>query len=59
VVDQTAATFLEDKHIIEAQWKNQCQFEERSTLSIHVDGGPNRARRVIDRLCQEKVSEKT
>ncbi len=58
VVDQTAATFLEDKHIIEAQWKNQCQFEERSTLSIHVDGGPNRARRVIDRLCQEKVSEK-
>lgn len=50
VVDQTAATFLEDKLVIEAQWKNQKQFKDRSTLSIHVDGGPNRARRVIEEL---------
>ena len=50
VVDQTAATFEEDKVVIEAQWKNQQRFATRSQLDIHVDVGPNRARRVIDRL---------
>jgi phenylpropionate dioxygenase-like ring-hydroxylating dioxygenase large terminal subunit len=53
VVDQTAATFLEDKVIIEAQWNNQKRFPVRSQIDIHVDIGPNRARRVIDRLTQQ------
>jgi phenylpropionate dioxygenase-like ring-hydroxylating dioxygenase large terminal subunit len=52
VVDQTAATFLEDKVIIEAQYNNQKRFPVRSQIDIHVDIGPNRARRVIDRLTQ-------
>jgi vanillate O-demethylase monooxygenase subunit len=56
VIDQTAATFLEDKWVIEAQWKNQQQFQERTTLNIHVDGGPNRARRVIERLSQKTTA---
>lgn len=50
VVEQTAATFDEDKTIIEAQYRNQLNFPTRSRLHIHVDAGPNRARRVIDRL---------
>jgi phenylpropionate dioxygenase-like ring-hydroxylating dioxygenase large terminal subunit len=50
VVDQTALTFDEDKIIIEEQWKNQQRFAVRSQIDIHVDVGPNRARRVIARL---------
>ncbi|MCG2592403.1 aromatic ring-hydroxylating dioxygenase subunit alpha [Ramlibacter sp. XY19] len=50
VVDQTARTFLEDKDIIEAQWKNQQRFGFRPQVDFHVDIGPNRARRVIQRL---------
>lgn len=53
VVDQTAATFLEDKDVIEAQWVNQKRFGFRPQVSIHVDVGPNRARRIIDRLLQK------
>ncbi|MFT4265706.1 MAG: aromatic ring-hydroxylating dioxygenase subunit alpha [Xenophilus sp.] len=50
VVDQTAATFEEDKLIIEAQWDNQKNFATRKQVDIHVDAGPNRARRIIERL---------
>jgi vanillate O-demethylase monooxygenase subunit len=50
VVDQTALTFDEDKVVIEAQWRNQQRFAQRSQLDIHVDAGPNRARRVIEGL---------
>jgi phenylpropionate dioxygenase-like ring-hydroxylating dioxygenase large terminal subunit len=50
VVDQTAATFIEDKIIIEAQWQNQQRFPVRSQMDIHVDVGPNRARRIISSL---------
>jgi phenylpropionate dioxygenase-like ring-hydroxylating dioxygenase large terminal subunit len=50
VVDQTAATFEEDKVIIEAQWRNQKAFPVRKQIDIHVDAGPNRARRIIDKL---------
>lgn len=50
VVDQTAATFEEDKVVIEEQWKNQCRFPARSQIDIHIDVGPIRARRVIERL---------
>ena len=50
VVDQTAATFEEDKVIIEAQWQNQQRFPGRKQIAIHVDAGPNRARRIIERL---------
>lgn len=50
VVDQTALTFEEDKVIIEAQWNNQRRFPVRAQVDIHVDAGPNRARRIIERL---------
>ena len=53
VVEQTALTFDEDKMVIEAQWQNQCRFQARAQLDIHVDAGPNRARRVIDRLVRQ------
>lgn len=52
IVDQTALTFEEDKVVIEAQWKNQCRFPVRSQVDIHVDIGPNRARRVIANLAR-------
>lgn len=52
VVDQTAATFEEDKVIIEAQWENQKHFAGRRQVGIHVDAGPSRARRLIERLRQ-------
>jgi hypothetical protein len=47
VVHQTAATFQEDKFVIEAQYQNQLRFGVRPMIDIHVDVGPNRARRVI------------
>lgn len=50
VVDQTAMTFEEDKVIIEAQWNNQLRTPPHRQLDIHVDVGPNRARRVIREL---------
>ena len=50
VIDQTAATFEEDKVVIEAQFRNQQRFGARPVIDIHVDAGPNRARRVISRL---------
>lgn len=50
VVDQTEKTFFEDKAIIEAQWDNQRSLGFPPQVDIHVDIGPNRARRVIDRL---------
>jgi phenylpropionate dioxygenase-like ring-hydroxylating dioxygenase large terminal subunit len=56
VVQQTAATFDEDKVIIEAQFRNQQLFANPSTLDIHVDVGPNRARRVIKRLCEQTAA---
>ena len=57
VVDQTAQTFEEDKVLIENQWQNQCRFPVRSQIDIHVDAGPNRARRVIERLVSGAVSK--
>ncbi len=51
VVSQTAATFLEDKVIIEAQWQNQQRFPGRSQVYLNIDAGPTRARRIIDQLC--------
>ncbi len=50
VVDQTEKTFLEDKTIIEAQWENMRSLDFLPQVDIHVDVGPNRARRVIDRM---------
>ncbi len=54
VVDQTAATFVEDKVIIEAQYQNQCRFGIKpgvtGDIDIHVDVGPNQARRIIERM---------
>jgi vanillate O-demethylase monooxygenase subunit len=56
VIEQTAATFDEDKEVIEAQYRNQLQFPERRQLDIHVDAGPTRARRVIERLLLQPES---
>jgi phenylpropionate dioxygenase-like ring-hydroxylating dioxygenase large terminal subunit len=56
VVDQTAATFEEDKVIIEAQYQNQCRFGSGSNIDIHVDVGPNRARRIIEKLCTKTAA---
>ncbi len=50
VCRQTEATFEEDRLIIEAQHRNMCRFGGTHGIDIHVDAGPNRARRIIDRL---------
>lgn len=50
VIEQTALTFMEDKVVIESQYRNICQFDSPPMIDIHVDVGANRARRVIDRL---------
>ena len=57
VVEQTAATFEEDKVVIEAQYKNQLRFGALPLplVDIHVDVGPNRARRVIAGLLQKSA----
>lgn len=55
VVSQTKATFVEDKLIIEAQHRNAARFGPRPMLDIHVDVGPNKARRIIDRLCSPRL----
>ena len=52
VVEQTAATFEEDKVIIEAQYRNQVRQGPGANIDIHVDVGPNRARRLITKLRQ-------
>ncbi|MDB5997380.1 MAG: vanA [Pseudomonas sp.] len=52
VIEQTRLTFDEDKLIIEAQFANQQRFGERPMVDIHVDAGPNRARRIVERLRQ-------
>lgn len=50
VIEQTEATFLEDKVVLEAQWRNQHRFAVRQQVDIHVDAGPNRARRIVREL---------
>jgi len=56
VVDQTAATFEEDKLIIEAQYNNQKRFGPRPMIDIHVDVGPNRARRIVANLLKQSAA---
>lgn len=55
VYDQTALTFHEDKVIIEAQYQNMRKHPGAPQVDIHVDVGPNRARRVIARLLEENA----
>lgn len=55
VYQQTALTFYEDKEVIEAQYENQKRFPGAHQIDIHVDVGPNRARRVIERLLQQQA----
>lgn len=50
VYQQTAATFEEDKVIIEEQYRNMLQFPAAPQVDIHVDAGANRARRIIAAL---------
>ena len=52
VINQTVMTFEEDKVIIESQYRNMCTFGELPAIDIHVDVGANRARRIVQRLCQ-------
>lgn len=52
VYQQTAMTFEEDRVIIEAQYRNMCQFNGAPQIDIHVDAGANRARRIIKILRQ-------
>lgn len=53
VLDQSSATFDEDKVVIEAQFLNQQRFGQLPTVDIHVDVGPNRARRIIANLAKK------
>jgi vanillate O-demethylase monooxygenase subunit len=53
VIEQTTLTFDEDKQIIEAQYANMCHFGAKPMIDIHVDLGPNRARRIVDRLLKD------
>jgi vanillate O-demethylase monooxygenase subunit len=55
VIEQTAFTFEEDKLVIEAQYANMRRFGMPPTIDIHVDAGPNRARRIIDRLTRGRA----
>ncbi len=50
LVEQTASTFNEDKVVIEAQWRNQHRFPGYAQVDIHIDAGPNRARRIVAAL---------
>jgi phenylpropionate dioxygenase-like ring-hydroxylating dioxygenase large terminal subunit len=50
VVEQTRFTFDEDKIVVEEQFKNMKKFGEQATFDIHVDVGPNRARRLVKKL---------
>jgi phenylpropionate dioxygenase-like ring-hydroxylating dioxygenase large terminal subunit len=50
VIDQTRFTFDEDKVVVEEQFNNMKKFGDQPTFDIHVDVGPNRARRVIKKL---------
>ena len=55
VYEQTALTFYEDKVVIEAQYQNMLKHPGAPQIDIHVDVGPNRARRIIDRLVKENT----
>lgn len=55
VLDQSAATFDEDKTVIEAQFMNQQRFGVLPMIDIHVDVGPNRARRIIANLIKNQA----
>lgn len=52
VCAQSELTFQEDKLVIEAQYRNMCRFPRKPTIDIQVDAGPNRARRIIQKLCE-------
>jgi vanillate O-demethylase monooxygenase subunit len=55
VVEQTKYTFDEDRVIIEAQYRNMQRFNgQAGWTDIHVDAGPNRARRIIARLLAQE-----
>jgi vanillate O-demethylase monooxygenase subunit len=54
VYEQTALTFHEDKVIIEAQYENMKRFPGAPQIDIHVDVGPNRARRIVERLIRQE-----
>lgn len=53
VLQQTEQTFDEDKQIIEAQYANMQRFGAQPMVDIHVDVGPNRARRIVERLLKD------
>jgi len=50
VVEQTRLTFDEDKVVVEAQYLNMKRFGDQPLIHIHVDAGPTRARKIIEKL---------
>ncbi|MDA9893523.1 hypothetical protein N9V60_04435 [Flavobacteriaceae bacterium] len=50
VVEQTRFTFDEDKVVVEEKFNNMKKFGAQPTFDIHVDVGPNRARRLLKKL---------
>lgn len=50
VYRDSAATFDEDKVVIEQQWANMQRFPGAPMLTIHVDQPLNRARRILSRM---------
>ena len=53
VYEQSALTFEEDKVVIEAQYRNMQRFSGAPQIDLRIDAGPNRARRIIDRLTRD------
>ena len=40
--------------MIEAQYANMLRFPDAPQIDIHVDAGPNRARRIVERLVRQQ-----
>lgn len=48
--------FAEDLEMLESQQKNLLAYPDRRLLSLNIDGGGVRARRIIDRLLAEEAA---
>jgi vanillate O-demethylase monooxygenase subunit len=58
ILQQIRATFDEDRIVIEAQYENMQRFGSEATwMDIHVDAGPNRARRIISERLKQQAQQ--
>ncbi|MES2262711.1 MAG: aromatic ring-hydroxylating dioxygenase subunit alpha [Pseudomonadota bacterium] len=57
LIEQSALTFVEDKVVIEAQYRNMQRFPGAPMVDIHVDVGTNRARRIVARLVAQNAAD--